>query len=72
MDTVSKQSRIDLTKPRYDQSTYMGRLKHFLQVTNPMNILVSDEELERSKVLVQQYKYNIILNWVFVKSSRGT
>lgn len=47
---------IDLTKPRYDQSTYMGRAKHFLRLTNPINVLASDAELDEAKAIVAEFK----------------
>eukprot|EP00039_Didymoeca_costata_P004695 m.75591 g.75591 ORF g.75591 m.75591 type:complete len:332 (+) comp12510_c1_seq1:212-1207(+) len=48
--------RLDLTRPRYDQSTYLGRVKHFYSITDPRNILASEEELQKSKTLLQQYR----------------
>ncbi|XP_028165000.1 sideroflexin-1-3-like, partial [Ostrinia furnacalis] len=47
---------IDLDKPRYDQSTYMGRAIHFLQLTNPMNALASDKELDEAKRVVTEFR----------------
>ena len=49
--------RIDLTKPKWDQSTFGGRLKHFFWVTDPRSCVVSNKELCEAKDLVQQYKY---------------
>lgn len=51
-----KAPRLDLSKPRYDQSTFEGRAKHFFITTNPMNVLASDEELERAKSIVEAYR----------------
>lgn len=48
--------RIDLDKPRYDQSTFEGRAKHFFLTTNPLNVLASDEELQRAKDIVEAYR----------------
>ena len=47
---------IDLSKPRYDQSTYWGRLKHFSQVTDPRTLLASNAELIAAQQLIQDYK----------------
>ena len=51
--------RINLDMPRYDQSTYVGRAKHFFTVTNPLNILCSSKELARAEGLVVKYRYFI-------------
>ena len=47
---------IDLSKPRYDQGTYVGRAKHFFETANPVNIFVSRKKLEDAVRLVKQYK----------------
>ncbi|OAJ43414.1 hypothetical protein BDEG_26776 [Batrachochytrium dendrobatidis JEL423] len=48
--------RIDLSQSRYDQSTYMGRLRHFSEITDPRNLFASETELQAAKTLVQSYK----------------
>jgi len=47
---------ISEAKPREDQSTFLGRLKHFLRITDPRTLLISDEELEKSKSMLDNYK----------------
>ncbi|KAJ3413462.1 hypothetical protein HDV05_008031 [Chytridiales sp. JEL 0842] len=47
---------LDLTKPRYDQNTYWGRLKHFSEVTDPRNLLSTDSQQQAAKKLVEDYK----------------
>ncbi|OBZ86247.1 putative mitochondrial transport protein fsf1 [Choanephora cucurbitarum] len=43
---------IDLSKPRYPQDTYWGRLLHFVDVTDPRTLFVSGKQLERCKQLL--------------------
>ena len=35
------ESRIDLSKPQYDQNTYWGRVSHFSKLTDPRNLALS-------------------------------
>ena len=49
-------SHVDLTRPRYDQSTYLGRAKHFFEVTDPRNVLATSKQLEEAKRLVLNHK----------------
>ncbi|XP_028942391.1 sideroflexin-2 [Antrostomus carolinensis] len=51
MATVPLGFNIDA--PRWDQSTFVGRLKHFLNITDPRTVLVPEEELDRAKALVE-------------------
>jgi len=49
--------RINLDAPRFDQSTFLGRAKHFFTVTDPRNILRTAKELDDAKELLIQYRY---------------
>lgn len=53
---MSLPSGIDLTKPKFDQSTYLNRAKHFFLLTNPLNLLASSKELDNAKRIIQEYK----------------
>lgn len=53
---MSESKRINLESPRYDQSTFEGRAKHFFITTNPMNVLASDADLENAKTVVEAYR----------------
>jgi sideroflexin-1/3 len=52
----SSGKRLNLDAPRYDQSTFEGRAKHFFITTNPLNVLATDEELEKAKSIVEAYR----------------
>jgi len=48
--------KVNIDEPRYDQSTYWGRAKHFSITTNPMNLFASSSALELSKEIVTKYR----------------
>lgn len=47
---------VNLDQPRWDQSTFEGRARHFFVTTNPLNVLASDAELDAAKRTVEEYK----------------
>lgn len=47
---------VDLSKPRYDQSKYWGRARHFFETVNPLNILASSGKLEEAAKVVEMYR----------------
>ncbi|ELT98842.1 hypothetical protein CAPTEDRAFT_145479 [Capitella teleta] len=53
------ENRINLNEPRFDQGTYTGRAKHFFNTTNPLNLFASGADLEKAKLLVNQYRQGI-------------
>ena len=48
--------KVNIDEPRYDQSTYWGRAKHFSITTNPLNLFASSSALELSKEIVTKYR----------------
>lgn len=48
--------RINIDKPLWDQSTFLGRFKHFSWTTDPTTCFASEKELDAAKVLVEQYR----------------
>lgn len=57
---TTSMAKLDLSQPRFDQITFEGRAKHFFSTTNPLNVLASDEELDRAKKIVQDYEKGTI------------
>lgn len=49
-------TRIDIEKPKWEQSDYYGRARHFLTLTNPLNVFASSSQLERARDIVQKYR----------------
>ena len=47
---------INLDSPKWDQSTYIGRAKHFFTATNPLNVFATSAELQTAKDIVEQHK----------------
>ncbi|XP_029466107.1 sideroflexin-3 isoform X3 [Rhinatrema bivittatum] len=47
---------INIQEPRWDQSTFQGRAKHFFMVTDPRNVLLSAETLEGARRIIQNYR----------------
>lgn len=60
--TTATASRINLNNPRYDQSTFEGRAKHFFITTNPLNCLATEQELLEAKRIVDEYRNGKDLN----------
>lgn len=46
----------DLSKPPYDQTTFDGRFRHFLRLTNPVNVLKTGADLDQARETVRIYK----------------
>uniref|UniRef100_A0AC34R7W4 Sidoreflexin n=1 Tax=Panagrolaimus sp. JU765 TaxID=591449 RepID=A0AC34R7W4_9BILA len=49
-------SRPNLFKPRWDQSTFTGRFKHFFTTANPINVFATSKQLENARSIVVSYK----------------
>jgi hypothetical protein len=45
-----------LGKPRFNQETYYGRLRHFMEVVDPATLLTSERKLRESIKLLDDFK----------------
>lgn len=46
-------SSVDIDAPRWDQATFMGRLRHFFNITDCRTALLPDSRLDEAKALVE-------------------
>ncbi|RWS27661.1 sideroflexin 1:2:3-like protein [Leptotrombidium deliense] len=56
MSEYVKPGDVNINEPRWDQSLYWNRAKHFFVVTNPFNLLSSGEQLNEAKNIVTKYR----------------
>uniref|UniRef100_T1JJ32 Sidoreflexin n=1 Tax=Strigamia maritima TaxID=126957 RepID=T1JJ32_STRMM len=57
MDTEETVSpTFQLNKPRYNQDTFFGRLRHFLDIIDPRTLFISQAELEYSIQLLDDFR----------------
>ncbi|GCB78153.1 hypothetical protein scyTo_0016792 [Scyliorhinus torazame] len=46
-----------LGKPRFDQSTFRGRFRHFLDIIDPRTLFVTESHLKAAVQLLEDYKH---------------
>lgn len=49
-------NRIEVDKPLYDLSTFIGRFKHFAWMTDPRTVILSSDKLMQAKQLLHLYR----------------
>lgn len=50
------EERVNLDGPRWDQSTFSGRFRHFFAITNWIKSFKTNKELDEAKRIVDEYK----------------
>lgn len=60
IDVHAEYPNINIDKPRWDQSTFWGRFRHFASITDPRLAVASQGELESAKTLVSDFKRGMI------------
>nr|XP_035124834.1 sideroflexin-2 isoform X2 [Callithrix jacchus] len=53
-------SGFNIDVPRWDQRTFLGRVKHFLNITDPRTVFVSERELDWAKVMVEKTRMGVV------------
>ncbi|XP_039727272.1 sideroflexin-2 isoform X2 [Pteropus medius] len=53
-------SDFNIDAPRWDQCTFLGRVKHFFNITDPRTVLVPERELDWAKVMVEKSRMGIV------------
>lgn len=53
---MSQIKDVNIDVPRWDQSTYIGRAKHFFTVTNPLNLFYSSQKLDEARDIVIRHR----------------
>ncbi|XP_017707170.1 PREDICTED: sideroflexin-2 isoform X9 [Rhinopithecus bieti] len=60
----------NIDAPRWDQRTFLGRVKHFLNITDPRTVFVSEQELDWAKVMVEKSRtMPAVIFWQWVNQS---
>ncbi|CAH2299362.1 sideroflexin-5 isoform X1 [Pelobates cultripes] len=49
-----------LGKPRFEQSTFYGRFRHFLDIIDPRTLFVSESRLQEAIQLLEDYKHGTL------------
>uniref|UniRef100_A0A8C5GQ00 Sidoreflexin n=1 Tax=Gouania willdenowi TaxID=441366 RepID=A0A8C5GQ00_GOUWI len=57
---VEISTSINIKEPRWDQSTFVGRAKHFFTVTDPRNVLLTNEQLGHAHKIITDYRQGIV------------
>ena len=52
--------QVNLDSPRWDQSTFWGRFKHFFAITDWRKALYSNSQLDKAKEAVEDYRYTYV------------
>ncbi|XP_059517252.1 sideroflexin-2 isoform X3 [Myotis daubentonii] len=63
-------SGFNIDAPRWDQSAFLGRVKHFFNITDPRTVLVPERELDWAKMMVEKSRtMPAIIFWQWVNQS---
>ena len=57
LDNTLKYAPVNINKPRWDQSTFFGRLSHFAAITDAKKALATNAKLDEAKEIVLLCRY---------------
>ncbi|XP_057633953.1 sideroflexin-2 isoform X2 [Chionomys nivalis] len=53
-------SGFNIDAPRWDQRMFLGRVKHFFNITDPRTIFASEQELDWAKAMVEKSRMGLV------------
>ncbi|XP_004631546.1 sideroflexin-2 [Octodon degus] len=53
-------SGFDIDAPRWDQGTFLGRVRHFFNITDPRTVLVPERKLDWAKATVEKSRMGVV------------
>ncbi|XP_036027490.1 sideroflexin-2 isoform X3 [Onychomys torridus] len=53
-------SGFNIDAPRWDQCTFLGRVRHFFNITDPRTIFASEQELDWAKAMVEKSRMGLV------------
>ncbi|XP_031246436.1 sideroflexin-2 isoform X1 [Mastomys coucha] len=53
-------SGFNIDAPRWDQCSFLGRVKHFFNITDPRTVFASEQELDWAKVVVERSRMGLV------------
>ena len=65
LDENGNQLKVNIEEPRWDQSTYWGRARHFFTTANPVNVFATPAQLDHANEIVTKHR-KVIKRLIFL------
>ena len=56
LDENENRLNVNIEEPRWDQSTYWGRARHFFTTANPINVFATPSQLDHANEIITKYR----------------
>jgi len=56
LDENGNRVKVNIEEPRWDQTTYWGRARHFFTTANPINVFATPGQLDHANEIVTKYR----------------